>query len=104
MSSEGKLERAVVASFIIAINTFYDFISRVPIIVSLLSVVILLFFVSSLGLSYSSSMSVTDYTNEVIGTIGEYVCKDNLNNTLSIVLYLIYVTSSYRTHHFIHSY
>lgn len=56
--------------------TYYYFTDRVPIIVSLLSVCILLFFVSSLGLSYSSSMSVTDYTNEVIGTIGEYVCRN----------------------------
>lgn len=54
-------------------------------VVSILSVIILIFFLSSLGLSYSSSMSVTDYTNEVIGTIGDYVCMYSIINIIIII-------------------
>lgn len=51
---------------------------RVPLLVAIISLVLFLFFGFSLGLAFSSSLSVSDYTNEIIGTIGSYIRRLSL--------------------------
>ena len=57
----------------------HSLIARVPLLVAIVSLALFLFFGVSLGLAFSSSLSVSDYTNEIIGTIGAYIRRNPSN-------------------------
>lgn len=63
-------------------------IHRVPVIVTILNVAVFCFFVWSYTLTLSSDLTLTDYTNEIMGTIGDYIriicCMSSLQRRMPL--------------------